>query len=125
MKSFIIKEGAVWLALVALTVVGFYNAGMKGRSVAYLVLAIGLAKFFLIFFDFMEMKHAHRVWQVSMQRSPLASDTSMRISAGLDWQRVEDRPRLWPWLETRLESSFSKAFTRPRWRALLPPGTAR
>jgi D-3-phosphoglycerate dehydrogenase len=24
----------------------------------------------------------------------------------LDWQRVEDRPRLWPWLETRLESSF-------------------
>jgi len=30
------------------------------------VLAIGLVKFFLIFFDFMEMRHAHRVWQVAM-----------------------------------------------------------
>ena len=66
MKSFIIKEGAVWIALVALTVVGFYNASAQGPRVAYLVLAIGLAKFFLIFFDFMEMNHAHRVWKVAM-----------------------------------------------------------
>jgi heme/copper-type cytochrome/quinol oxidase subunit 4 len=66
MKSFIIKEGAVWVALVALTVAGFYNASTQARTVAYLVLAIGVAKFFLIFLDFMEMKHAHRAWQVAM-----------------------------------------------------------
>jgi hypothetical protein len=66
MKSFVIKEGAVWLALVVLTVFGFYNSGAPGRYVAYLVLAIGLAKFFLIFFDFMEMKHAHPVWKAAM-----------------------------------------------------------
>jgi len=66
MKSFIIKEGTVWLALVVLTVFGFYNSGAPGGYVAYLVLAIGLVKFFLIFFDFMEMRHAHRVWQVAM-----------------------------------------------------------
>jgi hypothetical protein len=66
MKSFIIKEGTVWLALVVLTVVGFYNSGASGSYVAYLVLAIGLVKFFLIFFDFMEMKHAHWVWQIAM-----------------------------------------------------------
>ena len=66
MKSFIIKEGAIWLALVVLTVVGFYNSSEQGRSVAYVVLAIGLAKFFLIFFDFMEMKHAHHVWKAAM-----------------------------------------------------------
>jgi len=66
MKSFAIKEGAVWLALVTLTLVGFYNSGAEGRSMAYLVLAIGFAKFFLIFFAFMEMKYAHRAWQASM-----------------------------------------------------------
>jgi hypothetical protein len=66
MNSFIIKEGAVWLALVVLTVFGFYNSGAPGRFVAHVVLAIGLAKFFLIFFDFMEMNHAHRVWKVAM-----------------------------------------------------------
>jgi hypothetical protein len=66
MKSFVIKEGAVWLALVVLTLFGFYNSGAPGRYVAYLVLAIGLAKFFLIFFDFMEMKHAHPVWKAAM-----------------------------------------------------------
>jgi heme/copper-type cytochrome/quinol oxidase subunit 4 len=66
MKSFIIKEGTVWLALVALTVAGSYNASTQARRVAYLVLAIGVVKFFLIFFDFMEMRHAHRVWQVAM-----------------------------------------------------------
>ena len=66
MKSFIVKEGIVWLTLVVLTVVGFYNSVAPGRSVAHIVLAIGFAKFFLIFFDFMEMKHAHRIWQVSM-----------------------------------------------------------
>ena len=66
MKSFIIKEGAVWLSLILLTVFGFYNSGAPGRYVAYVVLAIGLAKFFLIFFDFMEMRHAHRGWQASM-----------------------------------------------------------
>lgn len=72
MKSFIIKEGAIWLALVVLTVVGFYNSSEQGRSVAYVVLAIGLGKFFLIFFDFMEMKHAHRLWQVAMTLFTLA-----------------------------------------------------
>jgi hypothetical protein len=65
-KSFIIKEGAAWLTLVVLTVFGFYNYEGRGSNVAYIVLAVGLTKFFLIFFDFMEMKHAHRVWQISM-----------------------------------------------------------
>jgi hypothetical protein len=65
-KSFVIKEGAVWLALVVLTAFGFYNYEGQGSNVAYIVLAVGLTKFFLIFFDFMEMKHAHRVWQTSM-----------------------------------------------------------
>ena len=66
MKSFIIKEGTVWLSLILLTVFGFYNSGAPGRYVAYVVLAIGLAKFFLIFFDFMEMKHAHLAWKAAM-----------------------------------------------------------
>jgi heme/copper-type cytochrome/quinol oxidase subunit 4 len=66
MKSFIIKEGWTWLALVALTLFGFLNYEAQGRSVAFVVLAVGLAKFFLIFFDFMEMKHANRVWTVAM-----------------------------------------------------------
>jgi hypothetical protein len=72
MKSFVIKEGIVWLALVVLTVFGFYNSSGPGRSVAYVVLGVGLAKFFLIFFDFMEMKHAHRVWQAAMMLFMLA-----------------------------------------------------
>ena len=80
MKSFIIKEGAVWIALVALTVVGFYNASAQGHRVAYLVLAIGLAKFFLIFFDFMEMKYAHRVWQASMTLFTLVLFAAISIS---------------------------------------------
>lgn len=29
-------------------------------------LGAGLAKFSLIFLDFMEMKHAHRVWRLAM-----------------------------------------------------------
>ena len=66
MKSFAIKEGVVWLALVVLTFFGFYNYDTQSSNVAYIVLAVGLTKFFLIFFNFMEMKHAHRVWQVSM-----------------------------------------------------------
>jgi hypothetical protein len=66
MKRFIIKEGIVWLALVVLTFFGYYNSGAQGRSVALVALAVGIAKFLLIFFDFMEMKHAHRVWQVAM-----------------------------------------------------------
>lgn len=66
MKSFIIKSSIVWLALVVLTVVGVYNAGMSSRGGAYLVLAIGFIKFSLIFFDFMEMKHAHRAWKALM-----------------------------------------------------------
>lgn len=66
MKGFIIKEGFVWLALLALTLFGFFNYESQGRSVAHIVLAVGLAKFFLIFFDFMEMKHAHRGWQAAM-----------------------------------------------------------
>jgi hypothetical protein len=66
MKSFVIKEGWVWLALVALTLFGFFNYEAQGRGVAYVVLAVALAKFFLIFFDFMEMKHAHRAWKVAI-----------------------------------------------------------
>jgi hypothetical protein len=66
MKSFVIKEGWVWLALVALTLFGFFNYEARGPSVAYVVLAAGVGKFFLIFFDFMEMKHSHRAWQVAM-----------------------------------------------------------
>ncbi len=66
MKSFIIREGAVWLALVVLTVFGFYNSSAPGPTVAYVVLAIGVTKFFLIFMDFMEMKHAHAAWMVAM-----------------------------------------------------------
>ena len=34
MKSFIIKEGAVWLSLILLTAFGFYNSGAPGRYVA-------------------------------------------------------------------------------------------
>jgi len=66
MKSFVIREGFVWLALVGLTVLAFYNAGGDGRGVAYVALIVGLVKFFLIFFDFMEMKHANRLWKVGM-----------------------------------------------------------
>jgi hypothetical protein len=66
MKQFIFREGIVWLALVGLTVFGFYNAGTNGPDVAYLVLIVGLTKFFLIFFDFMEMRHAHRLWKLGM-----------------------------------------------------------
>lgn len=66
MKSFVIKEGWVWLSLVALTLFGFFNYEAQGRSVAFVVLAVGFGKFLLIFFDFMEMKHAHRAWPVAM-----------------------------------------------------------
>ena len=66
MKSLVIKEGWTWLALVALTLFGFFNYEAQGRGVAFVVLAVGLAKFFLIFFDFMEMKHAHRGWKFAM-----------------------------------------------------------
>jgi len=62
------------------TVVGFYNASAQGPRVAYLVLAIGLVKFFLIFFDFMEMKHAHRVWQASMTLFTLVLFAAISIS---------------------------------------------
>jgi heme/copper-type cytochrome/quinol oxidase subunit 3 len=54
------------LALVVLTVFGFYNSSAPGPTVAYVVLAIGVTKFFLIFMDFMEMKHAHAAWKVAM-----------------------------------------------------------
>ncbi len=66
MSRFVIKEGIVWLALVALTIFGFFNYEAQAHSVAYVVLAVGLGKFFLIFMDFMEMKRAHRAWQVAM-----------------------------------------------------------
>lgn len=66
MQGFIIKEGFVWLALVALTLFGYFNYESQGSSVAFVVLGAGLAKFLLIFFDFMEMKYAHRGWQVAM-----------------------------------------------------------
>jgi hypothetical protein len=77
MKNFVIKEGAVWLTLVVLTVFGFYNYDTQRSNVAYIVLAVGFTKFFLIFFDFMEMKHAHRVWQVSMTLFMLALFAAM------------------------------------------------
>ncbi|MFW2390158.1 MAG: cytochrome C oxidase subunit IV family protein [Polyangiales bacterium] len=66
MNRYIIREGIIWLALVGLTVFGFYNSGTNGPGVAYLVLTIGLVKFFLIFFDFMEMRHAHPLWKLGM-----------------------------------------------------------
>ncbi len=66
MKSFAIKEGWVWLTLVALTLFGFLNYEAHGRGVAYVVLGVGLTKFFVIFFDFMEMKHAHAAWKAGM-----------------------------------------------------------
>jgi hypothetical protein len=44
---------------VALTLFGFLNYEAHGRGVAHVVLGGGLTKFFVIFFDFMEMKHAH------------------------------------------------------------------
>ena len=80
MKSFVIKEGAVWLTLVVLTVFGFYNYDTQGSNVAYIVLAVGFTKFFLIFFDFMEMKHAHRVWQVAMTLFVLVLFAAMSLS---------------------------------------------
>jgi len=66
MNRYIIREGIVWLALIGLTVFGFYNSGTNEPAVAYLVLIVGLVKFFLIFFDFMEMRHAHQLWKVGM-----------------------------------------------------------
>ena len=66
MKNFVIKEGGVWLTLVVLTVFGFYNYDTQRSHVAYIVLAVGFTKFFLIFFDFMEMKHAHLAWKAAM-----------------------------------------------------------
>ncbi len=66
MNKFTTREGTVWLVLVALSVFGFYNSTMDRTDVAYVVLAIGLGKFFLIFFEFMEMRHAHRGWKISM-----------------------------------------------------------
>ena len=80
MKSFVIKAGFVWLALVALTLFGFFNYEVGGSSVAYIVLAVGLTKFALIFFDFMEMKHAHRVWQASMTLFMLALVAAISFS---------------------------------------------
>ncbi len=80
MKSFAIKEGAVWLALLVLTVFGFYNYDAQGSNVAYIVLAVGFTKFFLIFFHFMEMKHAHRIWQVSMTLFALVLFAAMSLS---------------------------------------------
>lgn len=66
MYSFAIREGIVWLALVALTLVGFFNYEPSGAGSLYVVLVAGFLKFFLIFCDFMEMKHAHRIWMVTM-----------------------------------------------------------
>jgi hypothetical protein len=66
MKRFAVEEGWVWLALVALTLFGFVNYEAHGLGVAYVVLGVGLAKFSLIFFDFMEMKHAHGAWKAAM-----------------------------------------------------------
>jgi len=66
MKSLVIREGIVWLALVVLTLVGFFNYEQGRSSAPYIVLGAGLAKFALIFYDFMEMKHANRVWLIAM-----------------------------------------------------------
>ena len=66
MKSFACNDGTIWLVVVVFTFFGFYNSGAQGRTVAHVALAIGIAKFLLIFFDFMEMKRAHRVWQLTM-----------------------------------------------------------
>lgn len=66
MKNLAVREGIVWLALVVLTLVGFFNYERGGPGAAYVVLGAGLVKFFLIFYDFMEMKYAHRIWLLAM-----------------------------------------------------------
>ena len=65
-SRFVVKDGLVWLALVALTLVGFssYEASVTGA--AFVVLGAGLLKFLLIFLEFMEMKYAHRMWRAAM-----------------------------------------------------------
>lgn len=66
MKSFIIREGFVWVVLLALSLVGFVSAGSETSGAAYVVVGLGFAKFFLILFDFMGLRRAHRGWQVGM-----------------------------------------------------------
>ena len=56
----------VWLALVALTLFGFFSSEASSRTISALVLGIGLVKFFLIFYEFMDMRHAHRAWLAAM-----------------------------------------------------------
>lgn len=65
-SRFAIKKGIAWLALVGLTLVGFAVSESRGEGVAYLALGAGVVKFFVIFLDFMEMKHAHPLWRVAM-----------------------------------------------------------
>lgn len=66
MNASIAKRFTVWLALVVLSVAGFYNSAVSARGVAYVVVAIGFVKFFLIFWNFMEMKRAHALWKALM-----------------------------------------------------------
>ena len=85
MKRLVTREGIVWLALIALTLVGFFNYEPRGSRGACVVLGAGLVKFFLIFYDFMEMRHANRVWLVAMSLFVLALSAAIAValSAGV------------------------------------------
>ena len=54
----------------------------RGKGAAYFELGAGLMKFFLIFLDFMEMKHAHLVWRVAMGALMLALVAAIALTSG-------------------------------------------
>lgn len=60
------KNGLTWIALLALTLLGFFNAEAGVAWLAYVVLLIASLKFVLIFLVFMEMSQAHRAWKTAM-----------------------------------------------------------
>ena len=82
MNRFVFKEGIVWVALVVLTLVGFAMSDSREHGFAYFALGAGLVKFFLIFLDFMEMKHAHRAWRVAMGAFVLALVAAIAVTRG-------------------------------------------
>jgi heme/copper-type cytochrome/quinol oxidase subunit 4 len=59
------KEGFVWTLLVGLTLLSYFFAEGSGQtktSMAFWVLALGMSKFALIAYFFMELDHAHPLW---------------------------------------------------------------
>ena len=66
MSQSVAREGVVWIALIALTLVGYFGAEPAHGELAYVALGAGLVKFFLIFYEFMEMRLAHRGWLAAM-----------------------------------------------------------